>query len=124
MKKKILFAVLCFCLCCFSVPAYAQENCENMQEYIGFMRQLASGLKAREGVDDSAAIGDKLNDLIGFLRDVYQRTENTDLSKSLDNLEKVWLNQSFDTTNRTELGVALEQSADDLQAIYAQICKQ
>ncbi len=124
MKKRVIIAAVFLCLTCLPFWAGASDYCSKIEGYITFMQQLASGLKAKEEMDDSTAIGDKLNELISFLRIVDQREENTALSQSLEHLEKVWLNQSFDTTNRNELADALDQAAGDLQHVFKQRCKQ
>ncbi len=124
MKKRVIIAAVFLSLICFPFFSFASDYCPKVEGYLTFMQELASGLKAREDMGDSAAVGDKLNELITFLRVVDQREENTELSHSLENLEKVWLNQSFDTTNRDELAEALDQAAGDLQKVYKLHCKQ
>lgn len=122
MKKRILCAVFCLCLASLTATAYAHDDCTTIQGYIGFMQELSSGLKNKMDYGDGAAIGNKLNSMISFLRIVNQRAEGTPLSDSLERLENVWMNQSFDSTNKDELAQALGQSAQDLQNLYTKRC--
>ena len=125
MKKRMVVTTIFLCLTCCPVLGYAENQCQSMQDYIGLMQQLGAGLKDKKDFgDETGAFGDKLNDLINFLRQIDQQEENAPLSRSLNNLEKVWMNQSFDTTNRDELGRALLQAAGELEKVYLLRCKQ